>query len=348
MIHKLKFAFAIVLFAAAQGYAQEKESDKPARQTAEATWPEGKLTITYGAPAWKDEFKDQMTGVWRLGKDQPTSAKLTAGLESTQGAIPPGDYTIALRATPDKKWNLLFYEANAFYDEAFKTWEIEPTGPTTELKTPASKLNLRVEGKNLTAEFGPMSVTWALKPIKVNPPIETEFANYQSKFEILALPLAGTTFKDTLVGVATTSRDNLTVRYHIRLTVEGDKATLNLVNERAAGIAKEKAQIEDITKRISEFMEKVPPERKPQMEAALASFKGQLDNLEAMSKAYERLNASQSVTGTVTKREQPAMKELGIAHDRPTGAIVLKFALENSDAAFEIKPGPQFRKRRGE
>jgi hypothetical protein len=65
-------------------------------------------------------------------------------------------------------------------------------------------------------------------------------------------------------------------------------------------------------------------------------------------RAYDRLQPSQQITGTVTKRAEPMMKELGISHDRPTGAIVLKFALADSDAAFEIKPRPQFVKRRAE
>ena len=52
------------------GFAQDKETAtaekkapaaQAARQTAEATWPEGKLTLSYGSPAWKDEFKAKMT-----------------------------------------------------------------------------------------------------------------------------------------------------------------------------------------------------------------------------------------------------------------------------------------------
>jgi hypothetical protein len=342
MNHRSKFAFAVTLVLAAQGFAQ-----KPERKTAEAKWAEGSLTISYGSPTWKDEFKDQMTEVWRFGNNEPTKAVLTSGLESSQGNIPPGTYTLALKPVDGKKWNLLFYEASAFYDKAFKTWNITPAGATEELKTPSANLVIRFDGKKMTSEFGPMKVTWDLKPIKVNPPIETEFANYQSKFEVLALPLAGAKFKDTVVGVATTSRDDVVVRYHMKLTVEGETATLNLVNERAAAIAKEKEQIEDITKRITEMLEKAP-ERKEMAEPILAGFKAQLESLEALTRAYDRLQPSQQVTGTMTKRAEPKVNELGIAHDRPTGSIILKFALEGADAAFEIKPGPQFRKRRSE
>jgi hypothetical protein len=355
MTKKLMSALMIVLFAGAQVVAQDKEHAAPPkaeRKTAEATWPEGKLTINYGSPTWKEEFNEGIKKLaaegkeWRLGNNEPTRATLTSGLDSAQGAIPPGDYTLALKPGADNKWSLLFYEAQTFYDKAFKTWEIPSTGAATELKTPAQNLTIRFDGKNMIVDFGPMSSTWACKPIKVNPPIETEFADAQSKFEVLALPLAGMTFKDTLVGVATTARNGIKVRYHMKLTVDGDKATLNMVNERAAGLAKEKEQLEDITKRIAAMLEK-NPERKETAEPILIGMKKSLEEIDTMSKALERLQPAVIVNGTMTKRDKPAT-ELGLSHDRPTGAIVLKLALENSDAAFEIKPGPQFRKRRTE
>ena len=80
-------------------------------------------------------------------------------------------------------------------------------------------------------------------------------------------------------------------------------------------------------------------------EPFLAGVKKNIEEIETLTKQYERLQPSVTSEGKVAKRETPA-KELGVSHDRPTGAIVLKLALENADAAFEIKPGTQFRKRR--
>src|SRR5262245_61408285 len=179
MTKKLTFAFAIAGFVMNFGFAQDKDTAvekkappaQAARQTAEATWPEGKLTLSYGSPAWKDEYKAKATEagfIWRFGNNQWTTANLAAGLESAQGAIPPGDYSVAMRSG-GSSWDLLFYEASAFLDKdaPYKTWAIKSTA-TSELKTPKANFALRFEGKNLIAEFGPMSVTWALKPIKVN------------------------------------------------------------------------------------------------------------------------------------------------------------------------------------
>jgi hypothetical protein len=352
MIKKLTFVFAIAGFVMNLGFAQDKDTAtaekkapaaQAARQTAEATWPEGKLTLNYGSPAWKDEYKEKAKEagfVWRFGNNQWTTANLTAGLDSAQGAIPPGEYSVAMRSG-GSSWDLLFYEAAAFYDKGYKTWEIKSSS-TADLKTPKENFSLRFEGKNLIAEFGPMSVTWTLKPIKVNPPITTEFANVGTKFEFLALPLAGTTFKDTTVGVVTASMDGVTARWHAKLTADGDKATLTLVNERAAYLAKEKESLEAIVKRISEMVEKAP-ERKEMAEPILAGFKTVIDADDAMIKRFARLNATQTVEGTVTKRDTPAT-ELGLSHDRPMRAIVVKLALANSDASFEIKPREQFTK----
>jgi hypothetical protein len=323
------------------------------RKTAEATWPEGKLTVSYGSPTWKDEFKSEMKEMkdpWRLGNNEPTSAILTSGLDSSQGAIPPGEYRLALKPGADNKWSLLFYEAQTFYDKAFKTWEIPASAAVQDAKTSASNLTIRFDGKNMVVEFGPMSSTWALKPIKVNPPIKTEFADSGATVEVLALPLAGTTFKDTTIGVATVERNGMKARYHMKLTATGDKATLNFVNERASGLAKEKEQFEQITKRIGEMLEK-NPERKEMAEPILAGFKKSIDDIETMSKAYERLQPTVTLEGTVTKRDAPAT-ELGLNYkeeeDRKTGILNIRLALANSDAAFEIKPRGQFTKRRGE
>src|SRR5262245_51632520 len=123
MNHKLKCAFVIALFAAAQVVAQATAAPpKAERKTAEATWTEGKLKIEYGSPAWKDEYKDQMKEMkdpWRLGNNLPTVATLTSGLETAQGALPPGEYRVALKPGADNRWSLLFYEAQTFYDKAF-------------------------------------------------------------------------------------------------------------------------------------------------------------------------------------------------------------------------------------
>jgi Protein of unknown function (DUF2911) len=353
MIKKLTFVFVIAGLALSTGFAQDKDTAtaaKPAqaaRQTAEATWPEGKLSLSYGSPAWKDEYKEKAKEagfVWRFGNNQWTTATLTSGLDSAQGAIPPGDYSVALRAGADNKWDLLFYEASFFHDKAFKTWEIKSAGPVQELKTPKQNFTLRFEGKKLIAEFGPMAAAWDLKPIKVNPPIETEFANVGAKFEILALPLAGTTFKDTTIGVVTATLDDVKARYHAKLTVDGDKATLTLVNERANSVAKEKEKLDELTTMIEKRMES-HPEMKGQAEQIVGFFKGQAGTVDAMQKKYERLKPSATIDGTVAKRDTPAT-ELGVSHERPQKAIVLKLALPSGDASFEVKPREQFMKPR--
>jgi hypothetical protein len=178
----------------------------------------------------------------------------------------------------------------------------------------------------------------------VNPPIETEFANVGAKFEILALPLAGATFKDTTIGVASGVQDGVTVRYHIKLTSDGDKATLNFVNERAQTLPKEKEAIEKVLTNIGKMLEE-HPERKEMAEPIVAGFKAQVEALETMQKRYDRLKAASAIDGTVAKRETAAT-ELGVSHERPTGAINLKLALANSDATFEVKPRQAFGKPR--
>jgi Protein of unknown function (DUF2911) len=350
MTKKLMFGFACAAFIAVLGFAQDKDEKKGPppmeRKTAEATWPEGKLTLNYGSPVWKDEFKAEAAKagfVWRFGNNAPTAATLTSGLESAQGAIPPGEYTVAIRSGGDNKWDLLFYEPKAFYDAGFKTWEIKAAGPVSELKAPAKNFTLKFEGKKLIAEFGPMSSTWELKPIKVNPPVETEFGQVATKFEVLALP-ASTPLKDTTIGVATATQDGVAARYHMKFTAEGDKATLNFVNERAQTLPKEKEAVETLLGRIGKMLEE-HPERKEMADPIVVGLKSQVETLDAMLKRYERMKPTATVDGTVTKRDTPAT-ELGVSHDRPMKAITLKLALANSDAAFEVKPREQFLKPR--
>jgi hypothetical protein len=345
MIKKLTFAFAIAGFAMNLGFAQDKDTAtaekkappaQAARQTAEASWPEGKLTLSYGSPAWKDEYKakaGEAGFIWRFGNNQWTTANLTSGLETASGNLPPGEYSVALRSAGDNKWDLLFYEANAFYDKAFKTWEVKG-GTASELKTPKSNFTVRFDAKNMIAEFGPMAVTFPLKPIKVNPPVDAEFANVATKFEVLALPLAGATFKDTTIGVVTASLDGVKARYHMKLTSDGDKASLALVNERAAAVPKEKEQLEGIVKAIGERHAGNPDEVAP----ILAFFKKEVEGLETMQKKFDRLKPSNTVEGTVAKRDTPAT-ELGVSHERPKYAIVLKLAGPPSDASFAQRTG---------
>jgi hypothetical protein len=358
MTKKLTFVVAIVLCIAARGFAQdkaEKTEKKPAaamsemkREKAEANWPEGKLTIEYGSPGWKPEFAEQMKkveGAWRLGNNMPTTCTITCGLMTEQGNLPPGTYTLALKPAGDS-WGLLFYEAKTFFDPAFKTWWIKADAAVSESKMMADHLKIEANDKHgISVRFGTMVSNWTVKPIKCVKPYETDFLNgaVTAKFDVMALPLAGTTFKDTTIGVVTATQNDVTVRYHLHLTCEGEKCTLNFVNERAGGIAKEKAMLDDIVKRISGMIEKEP---NPEMEARLTAIKGWGEQIDATAKRYDRLRTTATVEGTVAKREGAAATELGCTFDRPTGSVVLKLALANSDATFEVKPRENFAKPR--
>ena len=61
--------------------------------------------------------------------------------------------------------------------------------------------------------------------------------------------------------------------------------------------------------------------------------------------SYERMKPTATVDGTVTKRDTPAT-ELGLVARPADEGDLLKLALANSDAAFEIKPREQFMKPR--
>jgi hypothetical protein len=351
MNKKLTFAFLIAFGVTSCGFAQEaatvekKAAPEIKREKAEASWPEGKITIEYGAPAWKEEFKKQMEGMkeaWRLGKDKPTTATIAFGLQTEQGNLPPGTYTLALMPN-GKAYDLMFYEAQTFYDPAFKTWKVKADGDAMVSKMNVDKLEIALgDDKKMSVRFGDMAASWTLKPIKANKPIETQFANVDAKFDVLALPLAGATFKETTIGAASGVQDDVTVRYHMKLTVDGDKATLNFVNERAATIAKEKEMIDGIVKRVSEHLEKNPD---PALEGRVGFIKQWAESLEATAKRYDRLKPMSAIETTIVKRDAPAT-ELGVTHDRPTGGITLKLALANGDASFEIKPRGQFGKPR--
>ena len=60
------------------------------RQTAEASWKEGKVKIDYDAPDWRAEFNEVMAkqATWRLGKNDPTRVTLTCGLKTDSGFHP--------------------------------------------------------------------------------------------------------------------------------------------------------------------------------------------------------------------------------------------------------------------
>src|SRR5262249_48530805 len=121
---------------------QAQENAAP-RGTTASTWAEGTATISYGQPAWRDQFKETVKDgmVWRLGSGDPTSIKLSCGLAATNGAVPPGDYKLALRCASAKEWTLVVYKGNGFYSEGLPSWTIKHAGTVTEDATGAKPLD---------------------------------------------------------------------------------------------------------------------------------------------------------------------------------------------------------------
>ena len=106
-----------------------------------------------------------------------------------------------IRNGADNKWDLLFYEPKTFYDPAFKTWEIKSRRPRCGAQEPDKNFMLKSEGKKLTASSAHGST--GAQADQGEPAHRYRVRERRAKFEILALPLAGATFKDTTIGVAT-------------------------------------------------------------------------------------------------------------------------------------------------
>jgi len=317
----------------------------PERGTANGNLGDGTMAVEYGVPTWNPAFVGQLKpgAVWRLGNNLPTTCVLTCGLHSASGPITPGEYKLALKYVEDGKVHLLVYQGSSFYNKELPTYEIASKSLTQDETQVKSKLVIGFEGTTMNVGFGPYAASFALQPIKVNPPLETTFANVSAKVSTLALPLADVAMKDLNVGVAEITMGAMKTRYAMHLTMEGEKATLRLKNFDPGCVTTDLATVRGIIEGIKEMMAKNEA-MKEQGATFVAMFEKQAAELEAKQKALGRLQGDRSIEATPTKRAAPA-SVLEFNAERPTGKVVFKFGAKDQDAAFEIVPS-EFRVRR--
>lgn len=311
------------------------------RAKAEATFDEGKVSISYGAPNWKEEFAKAMesTDTWRLGNNDPTSVELTCGLQTDDGAIPAGAYRMAMQKSEKKKWDLVVYPGSGHFRAGMKCWRIHPAAEL-EAKS-ADKLAIRIEKKSLIVHFGPKAIAYPFQPIKMHEKVETDFAMYPVKISVMAIPASDKGFDNTYVGTAVcTIRGRElapSITWDLHLTMNAQGAKLAFVNTRAKGLAQEKAGIERTMKRVKGRLEGANDKGKKRITDFLAGKEKELAQLKATEQMFSRFKANQSVTGKLADRETPA-STLHFDHERPQGSIVLTFGCGGKNAAFDVNP----------
>ena len=88
----------------------------------------------------------------------------------------------------------------------------------------------------------------------------------------------------------------MTVRYHIKLTADGRKATSNFVNERAQISRRRSEALENVVKRIGKMIEE-HPKRKEMAGPASRASRPMVGSARNMAKRYERLKATRRSIG---------------------------------------------------
>lgn len=308
------------------------------REQTVATWDEGKVTIDYGSPKWRDSFADRMkeTDTWRLGSNDPTGIKLTCGLVTDDGAIPAGDYKLAMRKGDSGKWDLVVYQGDGFYNKKLKAWAIGPAISSDKddiSETLAIKFG---EKKTLQVRFGPHNVVFPFKTVKMHKPVETEFARIKTSVNVMAVPCESKVAK-LGCGVATIQPRGSTVSWAMSLTVDGDSCTLHFVNARAASIAAEKQSAKETIANVEKRMADADDRGKARAAAFIKRQQESIKKLEAEENAMRRYRTEHTITGKVSARETPT-STLAFESERIEGGVILTFGCGEKTATFDVNP----------
>lgn len=317
------------------------------RETAEASYSEGKVSISYGSPSWRDEFGPEMEKqkVWRLGSNDPTSVSLSCGLMTNDGAIPAGDYKLAMRKNDQGKWDLVVYEGNGFYRPGMKGFCIK-SAVSMKSDDIAKKLNIKLNGKKLEVRFGPNAVVYPFMPVGMHKAVETEFARIPAKVQVMAVPIDGDV-KDLYVGTSSITRGGQSIQWSMYLTIADDKASLAFKNPRdAAAIDAEAKQAKSIMERLKGMLEgDLPDNRKARLEAAIKQREETLKKLEAEKRAMSRFRGAHTIEGESGAADAPA-STLGFESKRIEGGLIFKFTAGKNTATFDVNPREFFAPRR--
>ena len=308
------------------------------REKTEAAWDEGKVTIDYGSPKWRNDFAEQMkkTETWRLGNNDPTGLKLTCGLVTASGPIPAGDYKLAMHKTKAGAWDLLVYEGDGFYSKKMKSWAIRPASSSDKAEISDALAITLGDKKTLQVRFGPHNVVYPFQTVKMHKPVETDFARIKASVNVMAIPCASTITK-LGCGSASISPGGSKVTWAMSLTVDGESCSLHFVNDRATLISggkdAAKANIEQLKKR----MENADENGKARFAARIKREEQSIKKLDADAAAMAGYKDKHTVTGKVSARSTPT-STLAFESERIKGGIILVFGCGEKTATFDVSP----------
>lgn len=334
---RLTLTTALLLTLAATATAQ--------RQKAEVAWKEGKMTIDYDPPTWRESFTEMMASekTWRLGQNNPTRVTMTCGLMTGTGAIPAGEYGMAMKKNDQGKWDLVVYPGDGQFNQKASHWTIPVAGTKTS-DTASEKLTLEFNAQHqLAVQFGPHVSSYSLKPIKMLDTVAAEFATMPTKVEVMAIPVSGK-LSNVHVGSSSVEASGMKIAWNMALTIDGENATLAFENTRAKAIEGEKKQIAATIERVKGMLDGANEARKKRIEEFLGRQKDTMKDLDKEASMLERYKPAHSFTGKVSSRTEAA-STLALKSERVEGGIVLTFGAGKKTASFTVKPR-EFRVRR--
>ena len=330
MTKKLTFAFVIAAFVAArvrpgQGQATAEKKAPPAHGAQDRRGhvargqADAQLRLAGLEGRVQGQGEPKAGFVWRFGNNEPTTAHADLRASSPPRArFRRASTRVALQPGADNKWDLLFYEAQTFYDKAFKTWEIKARARSRSSRRPTTNFTLKFDGKNMIVEFGPMSSTWTLKPIKVNPPIETEFADVGDEVRGPGAPARGRDVQghdSSASSTAAQERREGPLPHEAHRRWRQGHAELR---QRARRDSSEgEGALEDIVEAHRRRCSRRTRSGRRWPSRSSPGFKKRSRTIDAMRSSYERLKPTATVDGTVTKRDTPGDRARRCAHDRP-------------------------------
>ena len=308
------------------------------RAKAEAAWNEGKATIDYGSPKWRDDFTAQMqkTDTWRLGSNDPTGLKLTCGLVTDRGPIPAGDYSLAMLKSKSGSWRLAIYEGDGFYNKKQKSWLIGPAISSDKADVSDALAITFGDKQTLRVRFGPHDLVYPFKAVKMHKPVETEFARIKTSVNVMAIPCASKVSK-LGCGTASISPRGTTVTWAMDLTVDGDSCSLHFVNDRSKFIALGKATAKANMERFNKRMENADENGKARFAARIKREEATIKALDAEAAGMTRYKNEHTVTGKVSARAAPT-STLAFESERIEGGVILIFGCGDKTATFDVTP----------
>jgi len=308
------------------------------RAKTEATWDEGKVTIDYGSPKWRDGFTAQMqkTDTWRLGSNDPTGLKLTCGLVTDSGPIPAGDYSLAMAKTKSGMWKLAIYQGGGFYNKKQKTWTIGPAVSSDKADVSDALAITLGDKKTLQVRFGPHDLVYPFKTVKMHKPVETEFARIKTSVNVMAIPCASKVSK-LACGTASISPRGTTVTWGMKLTVDGGSCSLHFVNDRSKFIARDKAAAKANVERLNKRMENADENGKARFANRIKREEATIKALDAEAAGMTRYKSEHTVTGKVSARAA-STSTLAFENERIEGGIILIFGCGDKTATFDVNP----------